>query len=177
MAAALASLSLLPMSVEDDADATVGVAGDRDTADAAGGALVAAAAPALDEVADTEEDEATVELSDGGVQSDGETWWYADEPEAPEPLPWTARATITNYCLHGTMRSGRYTYVGAVATDHAYIPEGSLLEIEGLSGWYRAEDTGSGVRGWWVDMFRPSCDDARRWGRQQLAIRVIRWGY
>lgn len=92
-------------------------------------------------------------------------------------LCWTARARITAYCTSGVMRSGRRTYVGAVATDRAYIPEGSLIEIEGLPGRYTSEDTGSGVRGWHVDIYMPSCADAVRWGSQQRAIRVMRWGW
>lgn len=93
------------------------------------------------------------------------------------PLAWTARATVTAYCESGVMRSGRRTYVGAVATDRAVIPEGSLIEIEGVAGVHVSEDTGSGVRGYWIDRYMTSCADAVRWGRQTLAIRVTRWGW
>jgi 3D (Asp-Asp-Asp) domain-containing protein len=126
-----------------------------------------------------------VELSAGGVQSDGVDWWLAGEDAAGDDaaaplvveLPWTARATVTAYCHGGLMRSGRQTYVGAVATDRSVIPEGSLVTIEGLGGPYVSEDTGSGVRGWWVDVFTPDCGRAQQIGRSQRAIRVERWGW
>jgi 3D (Asp-Asp-Asp) domain-containing protein len=96
--------------------------------------------------------------------------------ETPTPVIVQGRvlqATVTGYCLRGTMRSGRTVYAGAVATDPRVIPLGSRLHIEGLGGNYTAEDTGGGVHGAHVDVWFPSCSAAIQWGRQTRTVTVL----
>jgi len=54
----------------------------------------------------------------------------------------------------GIMYNGKKVHWGAVAVDPEYIPLGTKLKI---AGWgdkvFTAEDTGSGVKGWHVDVF------------------------
>ena len=108
----------------------------------------------------------------------------SDPAPAPEPAPVAAptrRALVTAYAPgcgdsgRGT-RSGTPTHWGVIATDRAVIPAWSLVEIDGLDATFRAEDTGSAVRGWHVDVWMPTCAQARRWGSQTREIRVVRWG-
>lgn len=109
----------------------------------------------------------------------------ADDLASDAPLPelsWTAHARVTAYAPgcgdsgRGT-RSGTPTRWGVIATDRSRIPAWSLVEIEGFPGTvFRSEDTGSGVRGWHVDVWMPTCAQARRHGSPTRAIRVLRWG-
>lgn len=71
------------------------------------------------------------------------------------------------------MRSGRWVYAGAVATDPRVIPLGTRLTIDGLPGTYVAEDTGGGVHGHHVDVWMSSCSAAIQWGRQTREVRVL----
>lgn len=147
------ALSWAPFAFPTEAiDEPMGNLDYRDAGGASDAAELVAAEPEIDDVAD-------------------------DVDAEPAVVAWTNRATVTAYCHGGLMRSGRQTYVGAVATDRRYIPEGSLIAIEGLGGPYVSEDTGSGVLGWWVDVFTPDCGRARQIGRSQRAIRVDRWGW
>jgi len=59
---------------------------------------------------------------------------------------------------------GTVTRWGTVAVDPAVIPLGSRVLIAGMPGVYEAEDTGSGVRGNWVDVWFPTPQAARQFG-------------
>jgi 3D (Asp-Asp-Asp) domain-containing protein len=85
----------------------------------------------------------------------------------------TLIATVTAYCLSGVMRNGAQTHSGAAATDPSVIPMGTRMRIEGLGGEYRAEDTGSGVRGAHVDVWMARCADALNWGRQTRMVEIL----
>ncbi|MBA2363299.1 MAG: carbohydrate binding domain-containing protein [Chloroflexia bacterium] len=57
---------------------------------------------------------------------------------------------------HGVMFNGNQVHWGAVAVDPRYIPLGTRMSIEGWGDQvFVAEDTGSRVRGWHVDVFWP----------------------
>ncbi len=57
---------------------------------------------------------------------------------------------------HGVMFNGNKVHWGAVAVDPRYIPLGTRMRIEGWGDQvFTAEDTGSAVRGWHVDVFWP----------------------
>ena len=83
-----------------------------------------------------------------------------------------AEAKITAYCLQGPTYTGEWVRPGAVAVDPNYIPLHSSLTIDGLPGVYTALDTGSGVRGYHVDLWMDSCYDAFQWGVQ---LRGVEW--
>jgi 3D (Asp-Asp-Asp) domain-containing protein len=133
-------------------------------------------------VAEAEDDESTVLYGDERI----------DEPLVEFPLdivipestliptptptrapPRTLVATVTAYCLTGVMRNGMQTHSGAAATDPTVIPMGTRMRIEGLGGEYRAEDTGSGVRGAHVDVWMARCADALNWGRQTRVVEIL----
>jgi 3D (Asp-Asp-Asp) domain-containing protein len=72
--------------------------------------------------------------------------------------------------------SGNVTRWGTVAVDPEVIPIGSRLIIQGVPGVYEAEDTGSGVKGHWIDIWFPTPDGARQFGLHDGAlVTVLGW--
>ncbi len=59
-----------------------------------------------------------------------------------------------------------------IAVDPSIIPLGSKVYVEGY-GYAIAADTGSGIRGYKIDVFFPERSDAFRWGRKRVKIRVL----
>ena len=59
-----------------------------------------------------------------------------------------------------------------IAADPAVLPLGSIVHIEGM-GRRQVQDTGSAIRGRHLDIFFDDCAEARRWGRQQRAVRIL----
>ncbi|MGI5835896.1 MAG: LysM peptidoglycan-binding domain-containing protein [Chloroflexota bacterium] len=82
-------------------------------------------------------------------------------------------ATVTAYCLQGRTRSGTPVKWGVVAVDPNVIPLGSKILIEGFGEIFSAEDTGSGVRGKWVDIWVESCAEARVFGLQSRRVTIL----
>lgn len=109
-----------------------------------------------------------------------ESWtppWATPDGQPVLPVPSVLRqirAVVTAYCLQGRTRTDTPVRLGVVATDPAVIPLGSQLTIEGLPGLYRAEDTGSGVKGNHVDVWMSSCAAALTWGRQMRTVELLR---
>lgn len=68
--------------------------------------------------------------------------------------------------------SGTWPAVGTVAVDPKVIPLGSRLYIEGY-GEAVAEDTGGLVKGNIIDIYLPTEDQCRQWGRRQVEVRVL----
>ena len=96
---------------------------------------------------------------------------------------WGRRFTVTKY-LARSARYGKFndgltaTLTKAdpasriVAVDPKLIPYGSWLWIEDL-GWFRAEDCGSDIKGFRLDVLSPSEHDARGFGRQDRFTIVV----
>ena len=82
-------------------------------------------------------------------------------------------ATTTAYCEHGIGRAGVPVGYGTVAVDPRVIPLWSQLTIDGVEGVFTALDTGSGVRGEWVDIWMGSCGEAIQWGRQLRVVTIL----
>jgi 3D (Asp-Asp-Asp) domain-containing protein len=70
------------------------------------------------------------------------------------------RVLQTAYCLKGHTASGTYVHPGTVAVDPRIIKMGSRLYIPGY-GRGIAEDTGSAIKGYHIDVWMGSC--ARAW--------------
>lgn len=77
---------------------------------------------------------------------------------------------VTAYSLQGITRSGELVRPGVVATDPAVLPLGTVLTIEGLPGVYSALDTGSGVRGRWLDVWMPTDTQAIQHGVKWASV-------
>jgi 3D (Asp-Asp-Asp) domain-containing protein len=85
---------------------------------------------------------------------------------------------ITAYCLRGTTRRGRYVRSGIVAADPRYFPLARYIELYAgreYLGRFLVDDTGLKIRGPIIDVWMPSCSDARVFGRQRgTAVLVAR---
>ena len=84
----------------------------------------------------------------------------------------------TAYCHEGRTASGAETHVGMVAADPAVLPIGTRIHVSGLKrghdGFYRVMDTGQRIQGHRIDLFSPSCAEAKRFGRQSVRVAVMR---
>ncbi|MGI6065930.1 MAG: ubiquitin-like domain-containing protein [Bacillota bacterium] len=83
-------------------------------------------------------------------------------------------ATATAYTHTGRRTAcGTVPKVGTVAVDPSQIPLGSKLYVEGY-GFGKAEDTGGSIRGQRIDVFLETEGEARRWGRKNVKVYVLK---
>lgn len=86
--------------------------------------------------------------------------------------------TLTQYCLKGTTRRGRFVRPGIVAADPRIFPLARYVEVfmgKRYLGRYLVDDTGGNVIGATLDIWTPSCSQASRFGRQRgKAVLVAR---
>jgi 3D (Asp-Asp-Asp) domain-containing protein len=78
--------------------------------------------------------------------------------------------TLTQYCLKGTTRRGRFVRPGIVAADPRIFPLARYVEVfmgKRYLGRYLVDDTGGNVLGATLDIWTPSCNQAERFGRQR----------
>ena len=78
--------------------------------------------------------------------------------------------SITQYCLKGTTRRGRFVRPGIVAADPRIFPLARYVEVfmgKKYLGRYLVDDTGGNVIGATLDIWTPSCRQATRFGRQR----------
>ncbi len=97
-----------------------------------------------------------------------------DEAEASsDSSARTFRATA--YCLRGKTASGRSVRRGVVAADTRVLPLGTRIKITAgkYSGNYVVADTGGRIKGRVLDIWVPSCSEARRWGRRSVQVTVL----
>jgi 3D (Asp-Asp-Asp) domain-containing protein len=89
-------------------------------------------------------------------------------PHVPRKIVMTATA----YCLRGVTASGTPVRTGTVAADTRILPMGSRVRIRGrhVRGDYVVADEGAAVKGHRIDVYMPSCEDARRFGRQRVTV-------
>ena len=76
--------------------------------------------------------------------------------------------SITQYCLKGTTRRGRFVRPGIVAADPRIFPLARYVEVfmgKKYLGRFLVDDTGGNVIGATLDIWTPSCKQAARFGR------------
>ena len=76
--------------------------------------------------------------------------------------------SITQYCLKGTTRRGRFVRPGIVAADPRLFPLARYVEVfmgKKYLGRFLVDDTGGNVIGATLDIWTPSCRQAARFGR------------
>ncbi len=94
----------------------------------------------------------------------------------------------TAYCKGQTTASGVGVTTGIVAADKRLLPEGSVIEIDGIPGRsdslpdryrgiYTVMDTGPAVNGKHIDVYLWSCYEALAFGRRDAIITVLRLGW
>ena len=82
------------------------------------------------------------------------------------PVP----VSLTAYCLKGLTRRDRYVRQGIVASDPKMFPLARYLEIyvgRTYFGRFLIDDTGGKIKGNRLDIWTPTCAEARRFGRQR----------
>ena len=75
----------------------------------------------------------------------------------------------TGYSIHGRTATGAPTGWGVVAVDPSVIPLGTPMTIPGYGSGVAA-DTGSAIHGAAIDLWFPTADQARAWGRRTVTI-------
>ena len=110
-------------------------------------------------------DEVTIEVEDN-----------AEEELAGLLAARTFKATA--YCLRGRTANGSRARQGIVAADPRVLPLGTKININAgkYSGTYTVADTGGRIKGRILDVWVPSCTEARRFGRKSVKVSVIRKG-
>lgn len=80
----------------------------------------------------------------------------------------------TAYCLRGRTASGSNVRRGIVAADPRVLPLGTSITLDAgkYSGTYTVADTGGGVKGNKLDIWVPSCSEARTFGRRNVSVKV-----
>jgi 3D (Asp-Asp-Asp) domain-containing protein len=85
----------------------------------------------------------------------------------------------TAYCVTGTTRSGAQTAPGLVSADPEIIPLGSMIYVESplMGGIYQVLDTGEMVKGKIIDIFIPSYEKCKAFGRRMVKVKILRYGF
>ena len=103
------------------------------------------------------------------VQGASKRWFLASyaPPRYGDPVP----VEITAYCLTRTQtRRGRYVRAGIVATDPKLFPLSRYLELyvgRRYMGRFLIDDTGLKIKGDKIDIWMPTCREARIFGRRK----------
>ena len=81
----------------------------------------------------------------------------------------------TAYCLKGRTATGGGVRRGIIAADPGVLKLGSqvLLGAGSYTGQYTVADTGGGVKGRRIDIWVPSCSEARRFGRRAVLVSMV----
>jgi len=83
--------------------------------------------------------------------------------------------TATAYCLKGRTALGHGVRRGIIAADPRVLRLGSRVNLAGgaYSGQYLVSDTGGRIKGRRIDIWVPSCAEARRFGRRTVSLGVL----
>lgn len=117
-------------------------------------------------------------LLPGAVVQGAATRWYLanySPPRYGEPVP----VQMTAYCLtRTTTRRGRYVRAGIVAADPRLFPLSRYVELydgRRYMGRFLIDDTGRLIKGNIIDVWMPTCREARIFGRRNgIAVLVPR---
>jgi 3D (Asp-Asp-Asp) domain-containing protein len=80
--------------------------------------------------------------------------------------------SATAYCFSGRTAMGHGVRRGLIAADPRVLKLGSRVTINAgpWSGTYLVSDTGGAIKGKRIDIWVPSCSEARRFGRRNVQI-------
>jgi 3D (Asp-Asp-Asp) domain-containing protein len=83
--------------------------------------------------------------------------------------------TATAYCLPGRTANGMGVRRGLIAADPRVLRLGSRINLGAgaYSGSYLVADTGGAVKGRRLDIWMPSCSEARRFGRRSVTVSLF----
>lgn len=86
------------------------------------------------------------------------------------------KVSLTQYCLQGTTRRDHWVREGIVAADPKVFPLARYVEVflgKQYMGRFLVDDTGGKVKGKTLDIWTPSCSEARRFGRQRGTATLV----
>jgi 3D (Asp-Asp-Asp) domain-containing protein len=97
---------------------------------------------------------------------------------SPEIAP-GEKFDATAYCLSGTTATGHQTRPGLVSADPEVIPLGSVIYVDSplVGGIYQVLDTGDLIKGKIIDIFIPSYERCKEFGRRIVKVKVLRYGF
>jgi 3D (Asp-Asp-Asp) domain-containing protein len=105
----------------------------------------------------------------------------ADETAAPPVTGASMEFQATAYCKGHVTAAGVPPRAGIAASDPLLLPEGSVVQIDGVPhryrGVYTVMDTGPKVVGRHVDLYMWSCIEAISFGRRPITLTVLRLGW
>jgi 3D (Asp-Asp-Asp) domain-containing protein len=80
--------------------------------------------------------------------------------------------SATAYCLSGRTAMGHKVRRGIIAADPRVLRLGSTVSIASgpYAGTYLVSDTGGRIKGKKIDIWMPSCSEARKFGRRNVQI-------
>ena len=80
--------------------------------------------------------------------------------------------SATAYCLRGKTAMGHGVRRGIIAADPRVLKLGSTITISAgqWSGTYLVSDTGGRIKGKKLDIWVPSCSEARKFGRRSVQV-------
>ena len=80
--------------------------------------------------------------------------------------------SATAYCLSGKTAMGHGVRRGIIAADPRVLKLGSKVTVSAgaWSGTYLVSDTGGGIKGKRLDIWVPSCGEARKFGRRNVQV-------
>lgn len=83
--------------------------------------------------------------------------------------------SATAYCLQGRTAMGHGVRRGIIAADPRVLRLGSTVAVEGggYSGTYLVSDTGGKIKGNRIDIWMPSCSEARKFGRRTVSVSTL----
>lgn len=115
----------------------------------------------------------TIDNTATGGDEDGDE--DSEEEEAGNEGSSARAFKATAYCLRGKTASGRAVRRGIVAADSRILPLGTRIHLTGgkYTGNYTVADTGGRIRGRVLDIWVPSCAEARSWGRRTVNVKVL----
>ena len=95
---------------------------------------------------------------------------------APAPAPRLLNFEATAYSITGTTASGMQTRRGIVAADPKVLPLGTRIRVHdagSYSGEYLVSDTGPAVDGHEIDIYMPSTQEAKNFGRRKVRVEIL----
>lgn len=100
---------------------------------------------------------------------------FAEPEKDSKHAPKTFHASA--YAIQGRTRSGAKTEKGVVAADPRVLPLGTVVQMSAgkYTGVYTVHDTGGAIKGNRVDVWMPSTKEARRFGRRNVKLVVLRY--
>jgi len=79
--------------------------------------------------------------------------------------------SATAYCLKGRTAMGHGVRRGIIAADPRVLKLGSTVTLGGAyAGRYLVSDTGGRIKGKKIDIWMPSCSEARKFGRRNVQV-------